>query len=274
MTTGRILAVLIVASLVAIERAPAVRAQSAAAPDFSGVYYPVNPFGPPAGAARAGGARLAAPVRPLPVCAPRARGPLPPPTRSAPVSDGRYGRPDDAPKLTAEYLAKWEVMRKSRMSGSSDYDPIARCLSAGMPSMMRMDYGMELLQTKDKIAIYGELNDMYRRIYLDARKPSQKVLDDPTYAGYSTARWEGDTLVVDTVAVRDDTLLDSFSPHSDQMTVRERIRFTSPGDSRGSSHRHRSQGLVQPYERTYTYRKASRRTTSCASSRAPKESSR
>ena len=251
-------AVLIVASLVATDWAPLAGAQSAAAPDFSGVYYPVNPFGPPAGAAPAGGARPGgAGAPPAGGAAPRARGPLPPPTRSAPVSDGRYGRPDDAPKLTAEYLAKWEVMRKSRMSGSSEYDPIARCLSAGMPSMMRMDYGMEVQQTKDKITVYGELNDMYRRIYLDARKPSQKVLDDPTYAGYSTARWEGDTLVVDTVGVRDDTLLDSFSPHSDQMTVRERIRFASPGILEDRVTVTDPKALVQPYERTYTYRKAS-----------------
>jgi hypothetical protein len=42
---------------------------------------------------------------------------------------------------------------------------------------------MEIQQTKDKITMFGELNDMYRRIYLDGRKASQKVLDDPTYAG-------------------------------------------------------------------------------------------
>jgi hypothetical protein len=70
---------------------------------------------------------------------------------------------------------------------------------------------------------------VYRRIYLDGRKPSAKVLDDPTFAGYSTGHWEGETLVVDTVAIREDTLFDTFSPHSDQFTVRERIRFVSPG---------------------------------------------
>jgi hypothetical protein len=71
-----------------------------------------------------------------------------------------------------------------------------------MPNMMSMTYGMEIQQTKDRITIYGELNDVYRRIYLDGRKPSPKVLDDPTFAGYSTGHWEGDTLVVDTVAIR------------------------------------------------------------------------
>src|SRR5262249_42290145 len=127
------------------------------------------------------------------------------------VSRGRGGAPPPppatAPKLTDEYMAKWEILRKSRMSGSSEFDPNAKCLSAGMPSMMGMAYGMEIQQTKDKITIYGELNDVYRRIFLDGRKPSQKTLDDPTYAGYSTGHWEGDTLVVDTVGLRDDSLL-------------------------------------------------------------------
>ena len=251
-------AVLIVASLVILDRTPVLRAQTpAAVPDFSGVYYPINPFGPPAGGARASGARAdGAGAPPAGGAAPRARGPLPPPTRSAPVSDGRYGRADDAPKLTPEYLAKWEVMRKSRMSGSYEYDPIARCLPAGMPAMMRMDYGMELQQTKDRITIYGELNDMYRRIFLDARKPSQKALDDPTYAGFSSAHWEGDTLVVETTAIRDDTLLDSFSPHSDQLKVQERIRFASPGVLEDRITVTDPEALVQPWERTYSYRKA------------------
>ncbi len=161
--------------------------------------------------------------------APRRPGSAAAPPRPAAVIDGRDGRPATAPKLTAEYLAKWEVMRKSRMAGSSDTDPNANCLSAGMPSMMGMAYGMEIQHTKDKVTIYGELNDVYRRIYLDGRKPSQRTLDDPTFAGYSVGHWEGDTLVVDTVALREDTLLDLFSPHSDQLTVHESIRFTSPG---------------------------------------------
>ena len=85
------------------------------------------------------------------------------------VLDGREGRPDNAPKLTPEYLAKWEVIRQSRIAGSDEFDPNVRCISAGMPSMMAMTYGMEIQHTKDKITIYGELNDVYRRIFLDGR---------------------------------------------------------------------------------------------------------
>ena len=194
-----------------------LRAQGTSPPDFTGVYSPIDPFGQARG-------RTGAP----PPAAGASAGALPPP-RPVLVLDGREGRPANAPKLTPAYLAKWEVIRKSRMAGSDEFDPNARCLSAGMPNMMSMTYGMEVQHTKDKITMYGELNDVYRRIFLDGRKPSQRVLDDPTFAGYSTGHWEGDTLVVDTVAIREDALFDTFSPHSDQFTVRERIRFTSPG---------------------------------------------
>jgi hypothetical protein len=208
--------------------------QTPSQPDFTGVYFPFDPNAPPA--------------------APRGAGT---PPRPVAVIDGRAGRPPTAPKLTPEYLAKWEGMRQSRMAGSSVTDPNANCLSAGMPGMMSMAYGMELQQTKDKITIYGELNDVYRRIYLDGRKPSQRTLDDPTFAGYSVGRWEGDTLVVDTVAVREDTLLDLFSPHSDQLTVHERIRFTGPGILEDRITATDPTALLEPFTQIRTYRKAS-----------------
>ena len=250
---SRVMSCLVAGALLAAAGAMASAQAPSASPDFTGVYYPINPFGPPAGA-RAGGGSPAAPAAAAP--APRGRGPLPPPTRSAPTSDGRNGRTPDQPKLTPEYLAKWEVMRKSRMAGSYEYDPIARCLPAGMPAMMRMDYGMEIQQTKERISVYGELNDMYRRIYLDGRKPSQKVLDDPTYAGYSTGHWEGDTLVVETVALHPDSFIEGFTPHSDAMTVSERIRFTSPGILEDRITVRDPKALTEPWQTVRTYRKA------------------
>jgi hypothetical protein len=225
-----------------------LRAQTTPPPDFTGVYAPIDPFGQ---ARAGGGGRSAAPPP-----APGPRGEVPPP-RPVLVLDGRAGRPDNAPKLTPEYLAKWEVIRQSRMAGSDEFDPNVRCLSGGMPNMMSMTYGMEIQHTKNKITIYGELNDVYRRIFLDGRKPAQRVLDDPTFAGYSTGHWEGDTLIVDTVAIREDTLFDTFSPHSDQFTVRERIRFTSPDVLEDRITSMDPKALVEPFTAVRTYRKVS-----------------
>jgi len=82
------------------------------------------------------------------------------------------------------------------------------------------------------------------------------VLDDPTYAGYSTGHWEGDTLVVDTVALRDNTYIEGFSPHSDEMTVKERIRFAGPGLLEDRITVTDPKALVKPWETVKTYRKA------------------
>ena len=90
-------------------------------------------------------------------------------------------------------------------------------------------------------------------------QPSRKVLNDPTYAGYSTGHWEGDALVVETVALRDDSLIEdfvSFSPHSEKMTVHERIRLLEPGVTRRSHHGDRHGSLLEPFVMVRTFRKA------------------
>lgn len=222
-------------------------------PDFSGVYYPYNPGR--GGGARPGGAAPAQGQGGAPPAGAQ-RGAPPRPTQSAPLSDGSQGRSPDAPKLTPEYLAKWELMRKSRISGSYEYDNNARCLPPGMPAMMGMAYGMEIQQTKDRITFFSELNDAMRRVYLDGRKPTPRHLDDPTYAGYSTGRWEGDTLVVETVALHPDSFIEGFTPHSDAMTVSERIRFTSPGILEDRITVRDPKALTEPWQTVRTYRKA------------------
>src|ERR1700761_4105390 len=169
-------------------------------PDFSGVYYPIAPFGRFAGGLKPGAQQ---------------QGPPPRPTASAPLADGSKGRTPDEPSLTPPYMAKWQMISKTRIAGSSEYDPVAKCLPPGMPAMMSMFYGMEVMQNKDKITFFSELNDALRRVYLDGRKPSQKVLDDPTYAGYSTGHWQGDTLVVDTVALHTQSFIEGFTSHSE-----------------------------------------------------------
>src|SRR5688572_22458156 len=72
------------------------RAQGTAPPDFTGVYSPIDPFG------QAGRGRATAPPP-----AAGAGGEALPPPRPVLVLDGRAGRPENAPKLTPEYLAKW-----------------------------------------------------------------------------------------------------------------------------------------------------------------------
>src|SRR6185436_3812489 len=112
---SKIIAVLSATLICALPGSTAsLRAQQQAHPDFTGVYFPINPFG-----------NQGRGNTPAPVPAAGNRGGAVPPPRPVLVLDGREGRPDNAPKLTPEYLAKWEVIRKSRMAGSDEFDPNA-----------------------------------------------------------------------------------------------------------------------------------------------------
>jgi hypothetical protein len=209
-----------------------------ARPNFAGVYYSAQEAG-----------RAPPPAR-------RPGEPLPPPTRSSPTSDGSQGRGPGAPKLTPPYLERWNAIAASRISGSYETDNIHNCLPPGMPAMMSAAYGMEIMQDEQKITIFSEHQDAMRRIYLDGRKPSAQVLADPTYAGYSTGRWEGDTLVVDTVALTTKSYIDGSSPHSDKMTVQERIRWVD-GVLENQITVNDPEALTEAWHVTRRYRKAS-----------------
>ena len=62
----------------------------------------------------------------------------------------------------------------------------------------------------------------FRPIYMDVRAHPKD--SDPSYYGHSVGKWEGDTLVIDTVGVKDTVLGNRDMPHSDQMRIQERIR--------------------------------------------------
>jgi hypothetical protein len=74
------------------------------------------------------------------------------------------------------------------------------------------------------VVIIHEGVQALREIYLN--RQHHKDLD-PTYSGDSVGKWEGDTLVLDTIGFNDKTWLDAVGlPHSDAMHVIERIRRT------------------------------------------------
>ena len=206
---------------------------SASPPDFSGVYYPVQQ-------GRGGqGRRAGAPPNTPPGAPPdaaRRGGPPPRPTQSAPLSDGSQGRAPDAPSLTPEYMAKWEMMRKSRIAGSYEFDNTAKCLPPGMPAMMNMAYGMEVMQTKDKITFFSELNDALRRVYLTGVS-RRRILEDPPTRLFDRTL-EADTLVVDTQALHGSSI-EGFTPHSKD-DGEGADRFTGPDVLERSNHGHRS----------------------------------
>ena len=115
-----------------------------------------------------------------------------------------------------------ELVKKRTAENAKD-DPHARCLpdtflrSYGLPHMQKFIHVPGLLVMLD------ELNASYRQVFTDGRPlPADP---QPSWNGYSTGRWEGDTLGVDTIGFRDDLWLDlAGSMLTEAAKVRERIR--------------------------------------------------
>ena len=111
---------------------------------------------------------------------------------------------------------------KRRMAAQNE-DPNARCMPRGAPRIWTDDYYKRLFQLSDRVIILTERNMQYRQIFTDGRR----LPDDqnPTWNGYSTAAWEGDTLVVRTSGFKDDLWLDaSGNPLTGTGKLTERIR--------------------------------------------------
>jgi len=170
-------------------------------PDFNGVWEAGRPPGAAPTPARAGGA---------------AGG------RAAGTPAGRAGGAPAGPQLTPAYAAK----REEIVSRRAEDNDSANCLPPGMPGIMGQPYPMEFLLTPGKVTIVIEAYTQVRHIYTDGRPlPSDP---DPKFFGTSVGKWEGDTLVVETVGFSPQTQLTTNTPHGDKMRISERFRLTAP----------------------------------------------
>lgn len=100
--------------------------------------------------------------------------------------------------------------------------PVSHCLPYGLPNRYFNARPFKIFQTPRGIAIYYELDGTFRQIHTDGRKlPADPF---PSWMGYSTGKWDGDTLVVDSSGFNDKSWLDVRGhPHSEALRVRERF---------------------------------------------------
>jgi hypothetical protein len=192
---------------------PAEWSALARLPDFNGVWEAGGGGGraggaPPANAGAAAGNRGAA----APAPARRGGG------GAVAAGAGRGG----GPSLTPEYAAK----RTALLANNPEDNQTANCLPPGMPGIMGQPYPMEFLLTPGQVTILIEAYNQIRHIYTDGRKLPDEP--DPTFHGTSVGRWEGDTLIVDTVGFSPTTQIANGVPHSDKMRILERFRLADP----------------------------------------------
>jgi hypothetical protein len=125
--------------------------------------------------------------------------------------------PADVAPLTP---AGAELLRKNTSPGS--FNPPLNCLPDGVPHGDLLPEPFKIIQLPSMIVMLYEVETTFRQIFMDGRKIP--VDPSPTWQGYSVARWEGDTLVVDTAGFNDKSWLDARGTgHSEDMRVEERF---------------------------------------------------
>jgi hypothetical protein len=131
------------------------------------------------------------------------------------------------PPLKPEYAAAYEADVQRRQDAERRGAPIpsanAQCIPEGMPAMMIALFPMEVLQTRGQLTIVQEAFSQIRRIYIGEDPPPIEDAE-PSFFGHSGAKWDGDTLVVDTVGIKQSVRYRN-APHSDQMRIHERMRM-------------------------------------------------
>jgi hypothetical protein len=122
------------------------------------------------------------------------------------------------------------ALRKERMADHSKDNPDAHCLPMGNMQLHTHPQPRKIIQTPAVLVILYEGNAGIRQIFTDGR-PLPGNDPQPWWFGYSTGRWVGDTLVVETRGFRDGGWLDvGGSPLTDAATMTERFRRVNYGN--------------------------------------------
>jgi hypothetical protein len=113
------------------------------------------------------------------------------------------------------------LMGRPAQGGGGERSPMSYCLPTGMPNRWFFDRPLTIFQTPKQLGIFYEADGAFREIHTDNRKLPEDPL--PSWTGYSSGHWDGDTLIVESTGYNDRTRLSGGYPHSENMHIQERF---------------------------------------------------
>jgi len=135
------------------------------------------------------------------------------------------GRTPAQPVLTPPAQAVFDAFRERQAREGVDQFNQVNCIPPGMPGIMRQPYPLEFLFSPGRVTIFTETYSQMRRIYVDGRALPEDP--DPLFNGSSVGRWEGDSLIVETVGFNDLVMIAGGVGHGERMHIRERFWLES-----------------------------------------------
>ncbi len=133
------------------------------------------------------------------------------------------------------YLPWAAAITKKRTEELRKEDPTSFCLPIGIVRLHTMALLKKMVQVPGLLIILNEHNATYRQIFTDGRP--LPVDPNPSWVGYSSGTWQGDTLVVETTGFRDGLWLDANgSPLTGEARITERFHRVTYGKTGDRSH--------------------------------------
>jgi hypothetical protein len=106
-------------------------------------------------------------------------------------------------------------------------DYTAYCLPWGYTRAGQTEYPIEIVQRPNRLVFLFESNNIFHVVHMDGRDHPKDM--QPTWLGHSTGKWDGDTLVIDTIGFNGKTYIDTaHHPSSNALHVVERISYIDP----------------------------------------------
>jgi len=157
------------------------------------------------------------------------------------------------PPLTPQARELYDQRIAMARKGDRSFDRTTWCAAPGVPRIMTMPYPFEIKPDRGLLAfIYGWYR--WHRVVDMSGTPADAVL--PLNMGYPVGRWDGRTLVIDTIGLADETTLDAAGlPHSEAMTLTERLRLLPDGRLEDRFTITDPANYTKPWEAVMTYRR-------------------
>jgi len=135
---------------------------------------------------------------------------------------------DKLPPFTAAGQAAYDANLAAHKQMKPRND-MTRCVPSGTPRAMFAPNPMMILQTTRKITLIQEYQHQLRHIYMDEPVPDPEAIE-LSFMGESVGHWEDDVLVINTIGLHRDTVLDREGmPHTTDMIISERLRLLDGG---------------------------------------------
>lgn len=138
------------------------------------------------------------------------------------------------------------------------HDPVTLCMPYGMPRVMTAlgAFPMEIVQTASQVTMLFDAHDEVRRVMLPGKARDESELA-PLWLGYASGKWDGETLVVRTIGLTDQSLVtETGVPHSGDLVVTERIRLADANTLVNEMTLEDEQAFAKAVKRTVYYVRA------------------